>query len=222
MDRVNVGGSESGQQSGYQAKGASGADATWNLDGVPITDMAATGATPQVLGLRHVPGNERHDGRRGSDGRDRRRPARARAQVRQPTRPMVPRASTSKTSRCRRTTWIRHWPLRWEARTARATGRTRYEDYGFEVGGPIMKDHLWGWGSIGKTDVRILTIKQTPDRTILEQLRRKGLRAGVAVHPRQLHVLQGREIEIRPRRQRDASAGDDLRPVNAGQRLLQG
>ena len=46
VDRVNVGGSESGQQSGYQAKGASGADATWNMDGIPITDMAATGATP--------------------------------------------------------------------------------------------------------------------------------------------------------------------------------
>ena len=44
----------------------------------------------------------------------------------------------------------------------------QYEDYGFEVGGPILKDHLWGWGSIGKTDVRILTIKQTPDRTILD------------------------------------------------------
>jgi len=46
VDRVNVGGSESGQQSGYQAKGAIGGDATWNLDGVPITDMSATGATP--------------------------------------------------------------------------------------------------------------------------------------------------------------------------------
>ena len=46
VDRVNVGGSESGQQSGYQAKGASGDDATWNMDGIPITDMAATGATP--------------------------------------------------------------------------------------------------------------------------------------------------------------------------------
>ena len=29
----------------------------------------------------------------------------------------------------------------------------QYADYGFELGGPILKDHLWGWGSIGKTDV---------------------------------------------------------------------
>ena len=44
----------------------------------------------------------------------------------------------------------------------------QYADYGFEVGGPIIKDRLWGWGSMGKTDVRIVTIRQTPDRTILK------------------------------------------------------
>src|SRR5260221_617337 len=46
VDRVNVGGAESGQQSSYQAKGASGGDNTWNIDGIAITDMAATGSTP--------------------------------------------------------------------------------------------------------------------------------------------------------------------------------
>ena len=44
----------------------------------------------------------------------------------------------------------------------------QYADYGFELGGPIVKDRLWAWGSLGKTDVRILTIRQTPDRTILK------------------------------------------------------
>src|SRR5689334_226496 len=46
LDRVNVGGGESGQQPGYQAKGASGGDNTWNMDGIAITDMAALGASP--------------------------------------------------------------------------------------------------------------------------------------------------------------------------------
>ena len=46
VDRVNVGGAESGQQSAYQAKGASGGDNTWNMDGIAITDMAALGSTP--------------------------------------------------------------------------------------------------------------------------------------------------------------------------------
>jgi hypothetical protein len=46
VDRVNVGGSESGQQSNYTAKGADFGDNTWNLDGIPITDMNALGSTP--------------------------------------------------------------------------------------------------------------------------------------------------------------------------------
>ena len=49
MDRVNVGGSESGQQSNYNAKGAQATDNTWSIDGVPVTDMgeAASGrSTP--------------------------------------------------------------------------------------------------------------------------------------------------------------------------------
>jgi hypothetical protein len=46
VDRVNVGGAESGQQSSYQAKGAARGDNTWNMDGVPITDMAALGSSP--------------------------------------------------------------------------------------------------------------------------------------------------------------------------------
>ena len=41
MDRVNVGGSESGQQAGFMGKGAGSGDTTWNVDGMPITDMSS-------------------------------------------------------------------------------------------------------------------------------------------------------------------------------------
>ena len=46
MDRVNIAGNESGQQSSFAAKGSARGDAVWNLDGVNITDMAAIGASP--------------------------------------------------------------------------------------------------------------------------------------------------------------------------------
>src|SRR5260221_442559 len=46
IDRVNVGGSESGQQSNYIAKGAGTGDNTWYMDGIPITDMSALGSSP--------------------------------------------------------------------------------------------------------------------------------------------------------------------------------
>ena len=46
MDRANVGGNQSGQQSNYKAKGAQVNQNTWNMDGVTITDMAALGSSP--------------------------------------------------------------------------------------------------------------------------------------------------------------------------------
>src|SRR5262249_49363665 len=46
VDRVNVGGAESGQQSTFLAKGAQIGDNVWSIDGIPMTDMAATGASP--------------------------------------------------------------------------------------------------------------------------------------------------------------------------------
>ena len=46
MDRANVGGNQSGQQSGYISRGATTGNNKWSIDGVDITDMAATGASP--------------------------------------------------------------------------------------------------------------------------------------------------------------------------------
>src|SRR6184192_1541605 len=46
VDRMNVGGNQSGQQSNYIGKGASTAQNTWNVDGVNITDEGATGSSP--------------------------------------------------------------------------------------------------------------------------------------------------------------------------------
>ena len=46
MDRANVGGSQSGQQSGYISRGANTGNNKWTIDGVDITDMSATGASP--------------------------------------------------------------------------------------------------------------------------------------------------------------------------------
>jgi len=45
VDRVNVGGNESGQQSGFVGKGALFSDTMWNLDGVVITDTTSGGAS---------------------------------------------------------------------------------------------------------------------------------------------------------------------------------
>ncbi|HEY7058512.1 MAG TPA: carboxypeptidase-like regulatory domain-containing protein, partial [Vicinamibacterales bacterium] len=46
MDRENIGGNMSGQQSNYVSRGGMVANNKWSLDGVDITDMAATGSSP--------------------------------------------------------------------------------------------------------------------------------------------------------------------------------
>src|SRR5689334_21566725 len=46
VDRVNIGGNETGQQSNFASKGTRPQDAVWTMDGINITDMTATGASP--------------------------------------------------------------------------------------------------------------------------------------------------------------------------------
>src|SRR6478672_12176426 len=45
MDRENIGGNMSGQQSNYVSRGAGTFNNKWSLDGVDVTDMNATGAS---------------------------------------------------------------------------------------------------------------------------------------------------------------------------------
>jgi Carboxypeptidase regulatory-like domain len=47
MDRVNVGGSESGQQSNFRSSGTYRSGANWSTDGINNTDQVATGGAPQ-------------------------------------------------------------------------------------------------------------------------------------------------------------------------------
>ena len=167
MDRVNVGGSESGQQSGYQAKGASGADATWNLDGVPITDMAATGATPTYWDFDMF--QELNVTTGGSDLTSSTGGVHLNLVLKSGTN--VAHGSSRiyfENKAMQGNNMDQALATALGSPNGKGNRTNQYADYGFEVGGPIMKDHLWAWGSIGKTDVRILTIKQTPDRTILK------------------------------------------------------
>ena len=61
VDRVNVAGNESGQQSGFVSKGSLPSDTQWNLDGVVITDFNSNGASsrlPMRTSTRVSPGPE--------------------------------------------------------------------------------------------------------------------------------------------------------------------
>src|ERR1041385_2586726 len=44
----------------------------------------------------------------------------------------------------------------------------QYKDYGFELGGPLVKNRLWAWGAAGKTHVDLITLTGGHDRTELQ------------------------------------------------------
>jgi len=167
VDRVNVGGAESGQQSNYMAKGASGADNTWNIDGVAVTDMAATGSTPTYYDFDMFQEMQVSTG--GADVTS--------------TTPGVQLnmvlKSGSNTPHGSTRIYFENEDLQannMPADLAASIGGTsgkgnrmhQYKDYGFELGGPIVKNKLWGWGAVGKTHVDLITLTGGHDRTELQ------------------------------------------------------
>jgi hypothetical protein len=167
VDRVNVGGAESGQQSNYQAKGAASGDNTWNIDGIAITDMAALGSSPTYYDFDMFQEMQVSTG--GADL--------------QTATPGVGLnfvlKSGSNTPRGSARIYYEdegmqsnNLPDDLKATLGGVTGKGNrinlYKDYGGELGGPIWKDRLWAWGAYGKTDVTLLTLANTPDQTILD------------------------------------------------------
>ncbi|HUL71495.1 MAG TPA: TonB-dependent receptor [Vicinamibacterales bacterium] len=167
VDRVNVGGAESGQQSNYQAKGARGQDNTWNMDGVPITDMAALGSSPTYYDFDMFQEMQVTTG--GAD-------------VTTPTpgagMNFVLRSGTNRFRGSARY-YFENDSMQADNVSAALSSQiqsynrtTKYFDTGFEVGGPIVKDKLWAWGAYGRTEPnnRIYTYtgqsgKSFPDST---------------------------------------------------------
>ncbi|HET7219110.1 MAG TPA: TonB-dependent receptor [Vicinamibacterales bacterium] len=151
MDRMNVGGSQSGQQSGYISRGGNTGNNKWSLDGVDITDMSATGASPiyydfdMMQEMQVTTGGADASQQTGGVG--------------------INFVTRSGTNRFKGSGRIYNTNDRFEADNVtdeiRAQGAgsgapiQNINDVGFEVGGPIMRDKLWYWGSYGKQDIKV-------------------------------------------------------------------
>ncbi len=212
VDRVNVGGSESGQQSNYIAKGATTGDNTWYLDGIPITDMTALGSSPSYYDFDMFQEMQVTTG--GADA--------------QQSTPGVQLNFVLKSG-----TNTPHGSARiyYENKDLQATNLpadlvdtlggvsgkgnrlTKYADYGGEIGGPILKDKWWGWGSLGRDRRQHPDARRLPGQDDARgHRRRRPARRSLRSCARQLHVLQRQQEEGRPRRRSVQSAGDDLHP----------
>jgi hypothetical protein len=145
VDRINIGGTQSGQQSIYISKGAPRNDGTWNIDGVNITDMGATGSSPTYYDFDTF--EEMNVTTGGSDPR---------IQTAGVQLNMVTKRGTNDYKGSGRYLYVPGSTSAKASVPAEAssylseTNRVNYvRDYGGEIGGPIWRDRIWLWGARG-------------------------------------------------------------------------
>jgi hypothetical protein len=167
MDRVNIAGNENGQQAAVAGKGSTTDDKMWNLDGLAVTDMSATGASPTYFDFEAF--NEINVSTGAND---------LVAQSGGININLTTKRGTNRFHGGGRFL-ISHDDLSFSnlpdelANDSRLRGSDKADkieqitDYGFELGGPIIKDKLWFYGTYGKQDIRLRRLVQTPDKTLL-------------------------------------------------------
>ncbi|HEX7137908.1 MAG TPA: TonB-dependent receptor, partial [Vicinamibacterales bacterium] len=166
MDRNNVGGNESGQQSVYVSKGAVQSQATWNVDGVNITDFAATGSSPSYYDFDAF--EEMQITTSGTDPRIQTPGAQLNMVTKRGTNDIKGSGRAFKT----KDSWQSNPKIPAETLTYATPFKVNQisdiNDDGGEVGGPILRDKLWFWAAFAKQQVDILQTTGAHDRTLLK------------------------------------------------------
>lgn len=167
VDRVNVAGSESGQQAGFIGKGSGGAQNAFQVDGVTLTDMSALGSSSTYYDFDAFQEMQVTTG--GSDAGN---------SVPGVTINMVTKRGTNDVHGSAR---VFETPRQTEARpilsenghalVGGGNSIDHIQDYGVEAGGPIWPDKAWLWGSYGRQQIDLFKIAGgafTSDKTTLE------------------------------------------------------
>jgi hypothetical protein len=154
VDRVNIGGNETGQQSNFSAKGTRPQDATWTLDGVEVTDMAATGASPTYFNYDNF--DEIQVSTAGNDIKTRTGGMGLNFVVKRGTNQFHgtvrgyfdnEKMESSNVPDELASTGVTH---------ETSDHNKQISDYGGELGGPIWKDKAWFYASYSIQDVRLV------------------------------------------------------------------
>ncbi len=170
LDRENVGGNESGQQSSFYSKGDTansgytGSNNIWSVDGIDITDPAAQGGSALYYDFDMF--EELNITTGGA--------ADVTIQTGGIALNMVTRRGGNKMSLAGRfyltDGFFQSTNLTQELIDQGVIGTNKIQnikDFGFNAGGPIIKDKLWWWGAYGVQDIFTYTIYQTQDKTLL-------------------------------------------------------
>jgi hypothetical protein len=162
-DHVITGANENGQQSVFVGKGTNFSANNWNMDGIPITDQAASGGSPAYYDFEAFQEMQMSTG--GAD------PSSATPGV---TVNFLTKRGTNDVHGSGR---FFVTPSELEAfntnreiaeRGLVGTRIANVQDYGVEVGGPAWRDHLWLWGSFGHDEIKKIKATGDPDNTQLE------------------------------------------------------
>jgi hypothetical protein len=164
VDRINVGGNESGQQSIYVSPGTNSNNSVWAVDGVVITDMGAIGSSPTYYNFDAFEEMQVTTG--GTDM------SLATGGV---TMNMVTKRGTNEwrfTGRYLVTD--KDWQSDLDIDSSefpasqpvfRQGNRIQsVDDWGADVGGPIVRDRLWIWGTYGVQEIDLRTAENPPLR----------------------------------------------------------
>jgi len=173
VDRVNVGGNESGQQSVFSGGGQSSSQNVFAVDGVVITDMAAVGSSSTYYDFDQFTEVQIETG--GTD-------------ISSATSGVAVNLVTKRGSNQARgsgrfflTDSQELFGIIEQADPSLDTndlgpgqaglsGNSINEitEYGFEAGGAFKKDLIWGWGSYGRNDIKTFNSVGNADDTLLE------------------------------------------------------
>ena len=168
VDRVNVGGAESGQQSNVLAKGAGVAENTWNLDGIPVTDLAATGSSPTYYNFDMFQEMSVTTG--GASATNPTAGAQLNMQFKSGSNDFSGSAHFYGAGESLQSTNLPDELLPLAGASGKGNRMKELTDIGFDAGGPLVRDRLWVWGSYGLTDGTLFTLNGDPDRTELENV----------------------------------------------------
>ncbi|MEO8504286.1 MAG: carboxypeptidase regulatory-like domain-containing protein [Acidobacteriota bacterium] len=173
VDRINIGGSESGQQSNFVSPGAAATQSTWAIDGVAITDLGAQGSSPVYYDFDSF--EEMNFATGGSD-----------AQTSTPgvTLNLVTKRGTNDWRGNAKGTYTSdkfqskassvHDLGPGQPQPQNVTRIDMVRDVGGDVGGPVWKEHAWIWAAYDKQQINRLTpittsaTRFSKDRTQLE------------------------------------------------------
>jgi hypothetical protein len=163
VDRENVGGNESGQQSVYVAMGGDQYQAQWTLDGVLITDPAARGGSPTYFDFDVF--EEMQVTTSGMD---------VETQLGGIALNLVTRRGGNRVTLGGRF-YLTDQKFQSKPTPERIAelGVAGYnqiieiKDFGFNAGGPVWKDKIWWWGSYGNQEIKTTVITGTRDDTYL-------------------------------------------------------